>query len=30
MRINRPGHDSILRTCENFGEEYEKEHLSKF
>jgi hypothetical protein len=30
MRISRPGQNSILRTCANFREEYEKEYLSKF
>lgn len=30
MRINRPGQESILRTCENFREEYDTEYLSKF
>jgi hypothetical protein len=30
MRISRPGKSSILRTAENFREEYEKEYLSKF
>ncbi len=30
MRINRPGQNSILRTCENFRDEYENEYLSKF
>lgn len=30
MRISRPGQSSILRTCENFRDEYENEYLSKF
>lgn len=30
MRIKRPGQNSLLRTCANFREEYEKEYLSKF
>lgn len=30
MKISRPGQDSILRTCENFKEEYEQEYCSKF
>lgn len=30
MRIKRPGQPSLLRTCENFREEYEREYLSKF
>jgi hypothetical protein len=30
MRISRPGQNSILRTAENFREEYEKEYISKF
>ncbi len=30
MRIKRPGQTSLLRTCANFREEYEKEYLSKF
>lgn len=30
MRISRPGQNSLLRTCANFREEYEKEYLSRF
>lgn len=30
MRIHRPGQNSILRTCENFREEFENKCLSKF
>lgn len=30
MRIKRPGQNSLLRTCANFREEYEKDYLPKF
>ncbi len=30
MRISRPDKPAILRTCENFREEYENEYLAHF
>lgn len=30
MRINRPGKTSLLRTCENFKQEYDTEYMAHF